>query len=265
MYKSNIRNSIQLLYTITFTWFIMLLATSCSNTKDLRLINDLPDSARILLPKIEIPSSVIQPDDIIEIKITGKNEATVNDFNTKGGGYEAVGSKGVAYLVDKEGYVEIFKLGKVKAAGLTINEFTNKLIKLLQPELLEANAVVRYTNFRFTVLGEVKLPSSFTIPNEKITILEALGYAGDMTNYAKKSNVRVIRDSAGYREVGLVNFTQKSLFTSPYFYLKRNDVIIVDADFKSKKSIETIAKTSSIIGLITGLLTIAYLMINRTR
>lgn len=265
MYKSNVRICIQILYTNTLAWLIIIFAVSCSNTKDLRLINDIPDSSRIQLPKIEVPTSTIQPDDILEIKITGKNEATVLDFNSKGGGYEGSSGKSINYLVDKDGFVEIFKIGKVKAAGFTLGQFKENLVNLLQPELLEANAIVRYVNFRFTVLGEVKLPTTFTVPNEKITILEALGYAGDMTNFAKKSNVRVIRDSAGYREIGLVNFTQKSLFTSPYFYLRRNDVIIVDADIKSKKSTETIAKTSSIIGLVTGLLTIAYLMINRNR
>lgn len=265
MYKSNVRGSVQLLFTITCVWLAILSITACTSTKELRLLNDLPDSSRIQLPKIDLPLSTVQPDDILDIKISGKNDATVTDFNTKGGGYTTISAGSINYLVDKDGYIEIYKLGRIKVAGLSLNELKEHLVKLLQSELKDVNVVVRFVNFRFTILGEVKLPASYSVQNEKVTILEALGYAGDMTSFAKRSNVRVIRDSAGYREVGLVNFTQKSLFTSPYFYLRRNDVIIVDADFKTKKSTETIAKTSSIIGLVTSLLTIAFLILNRNR
>ncbi|MBX2932291.1 MAG: polysaccharide biosynthesis/export family protein [Chitinophagaceae bacterium] len=230
------------------------------------MLSDIPDSARIALPYIEMPVSVIQPDDILEIRISGKNEETVQDFNTKGSGYSATGSTSIQsstpnYLVDKKGDIEMYKIGKVKASGLTIEQLKENLLALLDKEIMNPNVVIRFANLRFTVLGEVRTPSTYTIPNERLTILEAVGYAGDLTTYARRDIVRVIRDSSGHREIGTVNFTQKSLFTSPFFYLKRNDVVLVETDNKLRKTSDVLARTASIVGVISSLVTVAYLLI----
>lgn len=248
---------------------IVLLTTSCSNTRNLVILNDVPDSARIALPYLEAPISTIQVDDILEIKISGSNPETTNDFNTKGAGFAPMGSGGVTatsspnYLVDREGNIEIYKIGKIKATGLTLEQFKNNLVTLLEKELVAPSVVVRFTNLRFTVLGEVRTPSVYSTPNEKISILEALGYAGDLTIYAKRNAVRIIRDSSGHREIGNINLNQKSLFTSPFYYIKRNDVILVESDFSTKKQSENIARTASLIGILSSLITVIYLVLRK--
>ncbi len=266
MYKSIIRKCVQKRYAITLFTLLVVLITSCTNTKKFVLLSDVPDSSRMVLPFIASPVNVIQPDDILEIKITGKNEATIQDFNSKGGGYLNAASANSAstavnYLVDRNGEIEIYKIGKIKAAGLTIDQLKENLVKQLEKEIVNPNAVIRFVNLRFTVLGEVRTPSTYTVPNERLTILEAVGYAGDLTRYAKRNNIRVIRDSSGHREIGTVNFTQKSLFTSPFFYLKRNDVVIVETDIKQKRSSDVLNRTASIVGIISSLVTIGYLLI----
>ncbi|MCZ2222868.1 MAG: polysaccharide biosynthesis/export family protein [Chitinophagales bacterium] len=266
MYKSILRRCSQKMFAITFFILIVVLTISCTNTKKFVMLSDIPDSARVALPYIEMPISTIQPDDILEIKISGKNEQTTQDFNTKGGGYVTSGSINAQtstpnYLVDRNGDIDIYKIGKVKAAGLTIEQLKENLLELLEKEIVSPNVVIRFVNLRFTVLGEVRTPSTYTVPNERLTILEAVGYAGDLTMYARRDIVRVIRDSSGHREIGTVNFTQKSLFTSPFFYLRRNDVVLVETDTKIKKSSDVLAKTASIVGIISSLVTVAYLII----
>lgn len=255
MHKLINRNYTPLLCVIMLL-HVLVLSTSCSSNKQLMMFSDLPDSPRVILPQMQSPVALIQPDDILEIKIAGKNEATVADFNTKGGGYILSLNSVPNYLVDRNGEIELFKIGKVKIAGYTVDSAKTILKDLLKPYLLDASTVIRFVNFRFTVLGEVRSQGSFTIPNEKINILEALGYAGDLTQFAKRNNVRVIRDSSGHREVGLVNFNEKTLFTSPYYFLKRNDVVFVDGDYTAKKRAENFNRTSSIIGIATSLITL---------
>lgn len=258
MYKFINRNYTPLLCVIVLL-HVIVLSTSCGSNKQLMMFSDLPDSPRVVLPQMQAPVALIQADDILEIKIAGKNEATVSDFNTKSGGYILSLNSVPNYLVDRNGEIELFKIGKVKIAGYTVDSARIILRELLRPHLLDASVVIRFVNFRFTVLGEVRSQGTFTIPNEKINIFEALGYAGDLTQFAKKNNVKIIRDSSGHREVGLVNFNEKTLFTSPYYFLKRNDVIFVDGDYSVKKRTENFARTSSIIGIATSLITLIIL------
>ncbi|HPH22631.1 MAG TPA: polysaccharide biosynthesis/export family protein [Chitinophagaceae bacterium] len=238
---------------------VLVLSTSCGTNKSLAMLSDLPDSSRIALPQMQPPNTVIQPDDILEIKIAGKNPETVVDFNTKGGG-SAGGtvSSAPVYLIDKLGNVELYKVGKVLVKGMTLDSAKNTLKQLIDAYLLDASVTMRFVNFRFSVLGEVRLPGSFNVQNEKVTILEALGYAGDMLQFAKKHNVRIVRDSSGFREVGLVNFTEKTLFTSPYYYLQRNDVLIIEADNNAKKVNERFARVSNAVSIITSIITLIF-------
>ncbi len=259
MHKLINRNYTPLLCVVILL-HVLILSTSCGSNKHLMVLSDLPDSPRIALPQMQAPSSVIQPDDILEIKISGKNPQTVSDFNTRGGGFLTTLNSPPSYLVDQDGNIEMYTIGKVKLSGYTIDSAKQLLKDLIQPHLLDASVILRFTNFRFTVLGEVRLQGSYNIPNEKITLFEALGYAGDMTQFAIKNKVRVIRDSSGFREVGLVNFNEKTLFTSPYYYLRRNDVIIVASDTNAKKINDRFARTSGIIGIVSSLITVIYLL-----
>lgn len=262
MYKSIERKYTRWLCAFALS-YMLILATSCGNPKRLVVLNDLPDSPRIALPQLPSPVVAVQPDDILEIKISGKNAETVLDFNSKGGGYTLTQGANPNYLVDRDGFIELFKIGKVKVSGLSLDSLKLKLTELITPHLKDVSVVLRYLNFRFTVLGEVKVQGTYIVPNEKVSILEAMGYAGDMTQFAKRNRVRVIRDSSGYREIGLVNFNQKTLFTSPYYYLRRNDVILVESELEMKRSNETLAKTGSIIGILTSVVTLVFLLIRQ--
>lgn len=241
------------------------LSTSCVPTKNLKYFNNLSDSQVVHLPELERPKPVIMPDDILDIKIAGANEATASLLNTYSstptGATNAAGSNS-GYLVDSKGDVEFPIMGKIHAAGLTREEFRDRLRERVSKYLKDPLVSVKFTNFRFSVLGEVKTPGSYLVPNERVTILEALGMSGDMTSYSRRTNVRVIRDSSGNREVGQLDFTNKNIFTSKYYYLQRNDIIYVEAE-KSKSRYEDISRVSTIVATFASIIALAITVLRK--
>ncbi len=174
----------------------------------------------------------IRTDDILSIHVASRNPETVIAFqkgkdNVAASGENALGLQD-GYRVDEEGKVYLPFLGGITAAGKTIlalrQEITDELIKFIP----DVSVQVRFLNFRVTLLGEVNRPNTYIIPNERLTILEAIGMAGDFTPYAKRNDVLVIRERNEVRELARINTQDKSLFTSPYFYLSPNDIIYVE-------------------------------------
>jgi polysaccharide biosynthesis/export protein len=141
------------------------------------------------------------------------------------------GASTTGYLVDNFGNIEHHRLGTFHAEGMTKHELAAEFKKrLTQPvELLASpSVIIRYLNFRVTVLGQVGKEGSVTVPGERLTILEAVGLAGGITDYGKKDKVTVLREIGGKRETGIVNLSSDSLFTSPYYNLMQNDVVMVE-------------------------------------
>jgi len=135
------------------------------------------------------------------------------------------------YLVDNNGNIEHHRLGSLHAEGLTKNELAVEIKKrLTQPVELLANptVIIRYLNFKVTVLGQVGREGPVSVPGERLTILEAVGLAGGITDYGKKEKVRVLREIDGKREMGIIDLSSDSLFISPYYTLMQNDVVMVE-------------------------------------
>jgi len=261
MYKSIMNNCKLLTFAIVIISYVVLLP-SCTVNRPLgyNIAGLATDTLKVELPDLKFPQPVIQPDDILEIRFSGANPQTVTDINSKGNSYGYLSGQGSSnYLVDHDGNIEVYLLGKVKAAGSTKEQLKDKLLADIGRFLKDATVVVRFINFRFTILGEVKGPGTFSIPNEKISILEAIAMTGDLTPTAKRENIRVIRDSSGIREIGTVNFNQKTLFTSPYYYLHRNDIIIVEKSNRGQ-SAQMLSTLSSIIGIVASIITLFYLV-----
>lgn len=158
-------------------------------------------------------------------------------------------SQAVGYMVGNDGMINFPQLGKIKVLGMNKNQIGQdielKLVKVLQ----EPSVTVRFLNFRVTVLGEVTKAGTFTIPNEKVTIIEALGMAGDITLYGKKQNVLIIRESNGNKQFAYVDLTKTDVFSSPYFYLQQNDVVVVQSDDFKIKNLDNISTRNVNVGL----------------
>ena len=198
----------------------------------------------------------IKPGDRLVIAIASASPELSGLYNTAMGG-EATGG---GYLVDKEGAISLYKLGEVKVAGLTRTELKTKLLKDLSPYLKDPVVTVRFANHRVTVLGEVGSPGVIQLTGDQITVLEALGQSGDLTENARPGKVLVIRQADGGKEFHHLNLLDHSVFTSPYFYLQNEDVVYVEPEPKKEA-----AKTQQIISyILTGvsLLTLVLSRIN---
>jgi polysaccharide export outer membrane protein len=215
---------------------LLLFLTSCGSVKHHEMLM-LEDIQEKLLEIENLPSLKIQPDDILSVKVASRKPETVVAFqqgqSTRGvvgaaaAGVGALGARD-GYLVDEEGKIYLPFIGEVKAAEKTISQLRNDITQQLKEYIPDASVQVRFLNFRVTILGEVRTPNTYIIPNERLTVLEAIGMAGDFTPYARRNSVLVIRQRSNLREFGRVNTQDTVLFQSPYFYLSPNDIVYVE-------------------------------------
>jgi polysaccharide export outer membrane protein len=184
---------------------------------------------------VKFPELRIQKGDLLSIQIYSLSTRPEVDelYNLAGGSAVTAGQASTGgYLVDNNGNIEHFRLGVFHVEGLTKHELAAAVKRrLTEPvELLNnPTVIIRYLNFRVTVLGEVGTAGSVIVPGERITILEAVGLAGGITRYGKMNLVKVLREIDGKRETGLIDLSSKDLFESPYYNLMQNDVVIVEA------------------------------------
>jgi polysaccharide export outer membrane protein len=131
-------------------------------------------------------------------------------------------------LVDQRGNIEYPRVGVIHAEGLTKAELADVIKSKLAGQLTNPSVVIRFINFRVTVLGEVGAPGVLNVPSERVSILEAVGMAGGVTEYGKIKEVKVLRETNGVRQLGILDLTSKDIFSSPYYQLQQNDVVLVD-------------------------------------
>jgi polysaccharide biosynthesis/export protein len=253
-------------FTTLLVLGFLLIFSSCADTRKVTYFNDLGEGV--------IPSSVvnlepvIQKSDILSITVTSPNpEATVM-FNAPNMAMTSTTSTGATmgniapssgYLVSQEGFIDFPGLGKVMAAGLSKQRLKEEITaQLVNSKLLiDPIVTVRFLNYRVTVLGEVARPTVVTVPNERISILEAIGLAGDLTIYARRDNVLLIREEKGTKVVKRINLSTSEIFSSPYYYLKSNDVVYVEpnntrvaAASRTQQLLPTILSALSFVAII---------------
>lgn len=176
----------------------------------------------------------IQKDDLLQINILANNPEVAKPFNLMAQmssmGTNVSNPEQSAYLVDASGSIDLPILGRMTVEGLTTQEVKNAISKQLQEKNLIKDPVitVRILNFKVSVLGEVKNPGVVDVKGERITVLEALSKAGDLTIQGRRDHVAVIREVDGKRTVNYLDLKSKNIFDSPYYYLKQNDVVYVE-------------------------------------
>lgn len=134
------------------------------------------------------------------------------------------------YLVDVNGNIVIPVVGKVMAAGLTRAGLAQKIEEVLTPYIKGPSVIVRYRQFKINVLGEVKSPGTKTFTTERVTLIDALGAAGDLTDFGKREDVLVFREEKGERKMYQVDLRSASLFQSDVYQLQQNDIVYVNAN-----------------------------------
>ena len=192
--------------------------------------------------QVKFPEAIIQKGDQLSITVYSDNPDATVIFNqqssrsTAGAALASTNTGG--YLVDQEGLIRIQTIGPVQAAGMTRNELASGVSEKLKPYLMNPFTDVRFLNPRITVIGEVMKPGVIVMPTEKLSILDVIGLAGDITIYGRKENVLVIRESNGNREFGRLDLRNTNIFQSPYFYLQQNDIVMVESNTKKQTATE---------------------------
>lgn len=247
--------------------FTVLFFQSCVVTKKSVYFTDIPDTVKVkALTPAEYNDPIIQPDDILSITIQTidpQSTAVVNQVAAMpvigASSATPTGSQTVTgFLVDKSGNVTIPMLGSMKLSGLTTFEARKLIEERAAKFFKEPTVQVRFANYKITVIGEVARPATYTVPNEKVTLLDAIGLAGDLTIYGKRENVLLVRENEGKKEFVRFNLNSSDIFKSPYFYLKQNDVIYVEPG-KGKVAANNAARTQTfaIVGTILSVLIVA--------
>jgi polysaccharide biosynthesis/export protein len=222
---------------------ILIFLSSCVTNKKFTLLqkedlhkSDLPKDSAVRSYSIDQYDYRIQPEDIISVRFESLTNADFdflnmnmanqsrggNNVNVAGGNALLIGE-----LVDQNGEIPFPFLGKVKVAGLTIFQIQDKIQEIAKQYLESPVVKVRLLNFRFTILGEVNQEGTIVLNNNRVDVLEAIGWAGGMTDLADKANVKLIRQKNGETTVQYINLLQEEFITSPYFYIHQNDVIMV--------------------------------------
>lgn len=260
-------SSTKLNFSISLAILILAMMSSCVSNKKIAYFQDIQTVNQAKLDNAtKFTEPIIQPDDILSINIFTLNPqsgAIVNQAASNtvlgGGANTAVAAQQVSgFLVDRNGDVELSLIGKVKVEGLTTYQ-ARELIREKAAEVYkEPNVQLRFANFKVSVLGEVNAPSAYTLPNEKVTILDALSLAGDLTIYGRRENVLIVRDNNGKKEFARLNLNSSNIFESPYYYLRQNDVVYVEPNNrKVSASNSAQVQTISVIASVLSVLVVA--------
>lgn len=230
-----------------FLFGSFLFMTSCVNTKKVVYFNNIQDTI-LKNPTVNI-ESVIQRGDLLNITVSSLNPEASLIFNTPNvlaatsastsgsmnvtglsGGVSSGPTQLIGYLVSQDGSIKFPVLGPIPVAGFTKKQLEGQIAQTLTDKKLLVDPIVnvRYLNFRVTVLGEVARPTTINVVNERISILEALGLAGDLTIFAKRNNVLLIREEDSDKVIRRLDLNSEKLLSSPFYYLKTNDIVYVE-------------------------------------
>jgi polysaccharide export outer membrane protein len=214
----------------------MILMSSCVSKKKILYLQDIDSS----LTTNELNyKSLIKKDDILRITVTSENMELVQPFNqfisaTNQNSLEGAGQQGqlFGYLVDNNGEIVFPVIGSIEAAGKNREEMTEFLQSLLREKFVKDAVVdVRIVNFKVTVLGEVNRPGTFNLDYNRITLLQVIGQAGDLTIYGNRKNITILRDVDGVQTSHRVDLTNSDFIDSEFYYLQQNDVVVVEPNY----------------------------------
>lgn len=215
---------------------VSLFTSSCLTRKQIAYFQDSNNEHPLNSVKTDIElqkfEPLISPKDILSIFVTSLSPEASSFFNnaivkTNSENFAGL-APAVGYLVDVNGNIEMPLIGKVKVGGLTTSQATDLIKSQLEKFLLSPSVRLYFENYRVTILGEVSRPGVYQVPNEKITLPEALGLAGDLTAYGKRDNILIIREDSDKKSFARLDIRNTEIFASPYYYLHPNDVIYVE-------------------------------------
>jgi polysaccharide export outer membrane protein len=261
--------------------FLSIIFFSCASTKKTKYFQDIPDSGKLkTIPSAEYTPPKVQVDDILSVIVQTVDPAATQMINaanipvagslpTSTGGtspLSAMAGSSTAnplqtssgYLVDKDGDIDVPILGTIHAAGLTTSSLRDTITKRALKYYNNPTVIVRYANFKISITGEVAKPGVYVLPNEKVGLLDAIAMAGDLTIYGVRDNVLLIRENPdGTKTPYRINLKKSDLISSPYYYLRQNDIIYVEPGKAKAASTDAAqARNYALIGTILSIFVI---------
>ena len=261
---------------ISFIFAVTLLIamSSCGTSKSVAYIQNSDsinyDNSRFLY------DAKIMPKDQLTISVNTVNPEASLPYNlllqnaySQGRSVSSYGGTLMPYLVDNEGYINFPVVGRLKVVGLTKTECQDLILEKIRPFMAEAEkpvVTVNMSSYSVSVLGEVARPGSFQVGREKITILEALAQAGDLTIYGVRDKVKLIReDATGKKEIHTLDLTNANIVNSPYYYLQQNDIVYVEPNKVKAQNSSVGSMTTLWISGTSILISLASLIVNILR
>jgi polysaccharide export outer membrane protein len=240
---------------------------SCGSVKNVKYFDNLQDS--VIRRQTEMIDPAINKNDILSIAVTSLNPEASAMFNMPnlpggtafGSGNSSLGNT-AGYIVTEDGFIQFPVLGQIKAAGLSKKQLSQYITdQLVEKKLLRDPIVgVRQLNFHVTVLGEVGRPTVITVPNEKINLLEAIGMAGDLTLYANRQNVMLIREENGDKIVRRIDLGSSQTLSSPYYYLRSGDVVYAEPN---ETRIKSTSETRQLLPIVLSGMSVLIIALDR--
>ena len=247
--------------------FVVLLLAGCTSQKKLTYFNGIDKNAA---DSINFQSSfrhegIIVSGDMLGITVSGLDPKSVAIFNLPFVSFSSPGSDQIyaaqtlqPYVVDIDGNINFPVIGQLKAEGLSRSQLVNLITNEIKTYVQNPIVNIRFMNSTVTVLGEVNKPGQFTFINERTTLLDALGLAGDLTAYGKRENVLIRRENNGKVEFSRLNLNDGSVFSSPYYYIQQNDFIYVEPNSVKSVSSQNIPLYLSSVSTLATLVTLVY-------
>ena len=229
---------------------VFVFINSCTSQKKLDYLQNIENIA--LETSIKNAKSTIQPNDQLVILVTAKDMDVVKPFNQNFSSGQILqystasnnmptqnqtSTSGPTYIVDTQGNIDFPVVGKINTENLTTEDLKETLKKEITKYVINPQVSVKNTNYKITVLGEVNRPGTYNIPDAQTTLLQAIGFAGDLTIYGKRNDILVLRNINGVVTKERIDLTKADFINSPFFYIQQNDVIVVSPnDTKQKAS-----------------------------
>lgn len=258
---------------LTTLLLVLLTASACTTYKNVPYLQQLTEGSTEwgqTKPQDVIYDARIMPNDLLTITVNASDREAGMPFNLLYPTGSLTGSSGIGaqslqkYLVDYQGYINFPTVGMLQVQGMTRREAESAILSRISSNFKEMPIViVSFSDYKISVLGEVARPGAFTIPNEKVNVLQALSLAGDMTIYGKRDNVKIIREHAnGEKEIIPVNLNDRNLLHSPNYYLHQNDVLYVEPNKAKAQGAEIGSATYLAFSGISILITVVNLVLN---
>ena len=253
---------------------VVAFLSSCVSPKQLAYFRPVTaESAEEINKYIEPqPEPRVKVNDALVIIVSALDPEAVAPYNLPNVAYATPTSSNIPttpsfqyYTVDGNGDINFPVLGKLHVVDMTQSEVINMIYSKLSTQIVDPIVTMRFLNARVTVLGEVKNPGTYYLNNGRISILEALGMAGDMTQYGRRDNVLITRENNGKLEFARLDLRSDEIFKSPYFYLQQNDVVMVEPNQARTTSNQSISLWLSMVGTLSSAATVIVSVVRLNR